>query len=177
MRVVKELDAGAMFTIGRRAIGADETSVEVERDIAEMGARLLADTVEALADGRAVETPQPADGVTYANKLTKAESAVPWTEPAAQIHNLVRGLQPWPLVAARIGDLRVLLHRTELAPETSDRSPGTIVRAEGDHLDVVAGDANVVRIMTLQPEGRRVMRAREFLAGRRIPIGALIAPA
>jgi methionyl-tRNA formyltransferase len=177
MRVVKELDAGAMFAIDRRAIGPDETSVEIERDIAEMGARLLVGTVEALADGRAAETPQPAEGVTYAAKLTKAESAVAWTEPAARIHNLVRGLQPWPLVAARLGDLRVLVHRTSLTSETSNQPPGTVVRAEGDHLEVVAGDARVVRILELQPEGRRVMRAREFLAGRRIPVGASIAPA
>jgi methionyl-tRNA formyltransferase len=177
MRVVKELDAGAMFAIERRAIGPDETSVEIERDIAEMGARLLVETVEALADGRAAETPQPAEGVTYAAKLTKAESAVAWTEPAARIHNLVRGLQPWPLVAARLGDRRVLVHRTGLTSETVNQSPGTIVRAEGDHLEVVAGDTRVVRILELQPEGRRVMRAREFLAGRRIPIGASIAPA
>jgi methionyl-tRNA formyltransferase len=177
MRVVKELDAGAMFAIDRRAIGPDETSVEIERDIAEMGARLLVGTVEALADGRAAETPQPAEGVTYAAKLTKAESAVAWREPAARIHNLVRGLQPWPLVAARLGDLRVLVHRTSLTSETSNQPPGTVVRAEGDHLEVVAGDARVVRILELQPEGRRVMRAREFLAGRRIPVGASIAPA
>jgi methionyl-tRNA formyltransferase len=177
MRVVKELDAGAMFAIARRPIGPDETSVEVERDIAEMGARLLVETVEALADGRAIETPQPAEGVTYAPKLTKAESAVAWTEPAARIHNLVRGLQPWPLVAARLGDLRVLVHRTELASRSSDQPAGTILRAEGDDLEVVAGDGKIIRILELQPEGRRVMRAREFLAGRRIPAGTAIAPA
>jgi methionyl-tRNA formyltransferase len=177
MRVVKELDAGAMFTIGRRTIGPNETSVEVERDLAEIGAGLLVDTVEALADGRAVETPQPAEGVTHAAKLTKAESAVQWTEPAARIHNLVRGLQPWPLVAARLADTRVLIHRTALAGGTSDSPAGAILRAEGDDLTVVAGDGGVLRILELQPEGRRVMRAREFLAGRRIHPGASIAPA
>ena len=93
---------------------------------------LLADTVEALADGRAVETPQPPEGVTYAAKLTKAESAVAWTEPAARIHNLVRGLQPWPLVAARLADLRVLVHRTELTNEKSSQPAGTVLRADGD---------------------------------------------
>jgi methionyl-tRNA formyltransferase len=177
MRVVKELDAGAMFVSSRRPIGPDETSVEVERDLAQIGAGLLADTVEALAEGRAIETDQPADGVTYAAKLTKAESAVPWTEPAGRIHNLVRGLQPWPLVAARLGDLRVLIHRTELTDETSTQSAGAVLRADGDDLSVVAGDGRVLRIVDLQPEGRRIMRAREFLAGRRIPSGVSIAPA
>ena len=115
--------------------------------------------------------------MTYAAKLTKAESAVAWTEPAAQIHNLVRGLQPWLLVAARLADLRVLVHRTELTNEKSSQPAGTVLRAAGDDLEVVAGDGIVIRILELQPEGRRVMRAREFLAGRRVPAGASIAPA
>ena len=177
MRVVKELDAGAMFATVHRTIGPNETSVEVERDLAELGAALLADTVEALANDRAVETPQPLEGVTYAAKLTKAESAVAWTEAAPRIHNLVRGLQPWPLVAARLGDLRVLVHRTELTNEKSSQPAGTVLRADGDALEVVAGGGSVIRILELQPEGRRVMRVREFLAGRRVPAGASIAPA
>ncbi len=177
MRVVKELDAGAMFATVHRTIGPNETSVEVERDLAELGAALLADTVEALANDRAVETPQPLEGVTYAAKLTKAESAVAWTEAAPRIHNLVRGLQPWPLVAARLGDLRVLVHRTELTNEKSSQPAGTGPRADGDALEVVAGGGSVIRILELQPEGRRVMRVREFLAGRRVPAGASIAPA
>ena len=177
MRVVKELDAGAMFATVHRTIGPNETSVEVERDLAELGAALLADTVETLANDRAVETPQPLEGVTYAAKLTKAESAVAWTEAAPRIHNLVRGLQPWPLVAARLGDLRVLVHRTELTNEKSSQPAGTVLRADGDALEVVAGGGSVIRILELQPEGRRVMRVREFLAGRRVPAGASIAPA
>ena len=166
-----------VFATVHRTIGPNETSVEVERDLAELGAALLVDTVEALANDRAVETPQPLEGVTYAAKLTKAESAVAWTEPAARIHNLVRGLQPWPLVAARLGDLRVLVHRTELTNEKSSQPAGTVLRADGDALEVVAGGGIVIRILELQPEGRRVMRVREFLAGRRVPAGASIAPA
>jgi methionyl-tRNA formyltransferase len=176
MRVVKELDAGAMFVIGRRPIGPDETSVEVERAIAELGAVLAVQTVDALAEGRAVEVPQPEHGVTYASKLSKAEGAVAWTEPAARIHNLVRGLQPWPLVAVRLADSRVLIHRTALTGTISTSAPGTLVRADGDHLEIAAGDGGIVRILELQPEGRRVMRARDFLASRRIAPGTAIAP-
>ncbi|MEO7273024.1 MAG: methionyl-tRNA formyltransferase [Vicinamibacterales bacterium] len=177
MRVVKELDAGAMFVIGRRPIGPDETSSDVERAIAELGAALAIQVVDLLAAGTAVETPQPAEGITYASKLSKAESAVAWTEPASRIHNLVRGLQPWPLVAARLADTRVLIHRTALTDEVSGGAPATVVRAEADRLEIVAGDGRVLRILELQPEGRRVMRARDFLAGRRIEPGAAIGPA
>jgi methionyl-tRNA formyltransferase len=177
MRVVKELDAGAMFVIGRRPIGADETSVEVERALADLGAGLAVRTVDALSEGTAVETPQPQEGITYASKLSKAESAVAWTEPARRLHDLVRGLQPWPLVAARLADARVLIHRTALTDEVSAAAPGTVARAEGDHLGVVAGDGRILRLVELQPEGRRVMRARDFLASRRIAPGTVITSA
>ena len=177
MRVVKELDAGAMLSIRRRPIGPDETSAEVERDLASLGADLLIETIDALASNRAVEVPQPADGVTYASKLSKSESAVAWMRPAADIHNAVRGLQPWPLVAARLGGTRVLIHRTALTAERSDRPAATVLRGDAEGIAVVAGDGQVVRILELQPEGRRAMTAREFLAGRHVDPGSPIEPA
>jgi methionyl-tRNA formyltransferase len=177
MRVVKELDAGAMFSVVRRPIGIDDTSVEVEGDLARLGADLLLETVEALADGRATETPQPAEGITYAAKLTRADGAVAWTLPAVDIHNAVRGLQPWPLVSARLAGTRVLLHRTALTGEAFASPAGTVVRLDPDAIVIVAGDGGGLRLLELQPEGRRVMRAREFLAGRRVEVGALIEPA
>jgi methionyl-tRNA formyltransferase len=177
MRVVKELDAGAMLAIRRRPIGPDETSVEVEHDLARIGADLLVETVGALAMGSVTETPQPEEGITYASKLTKEESAVSWTEPALRIHNLVRGLQPWPLVAARLAGVRVLVHRTALTDDVSDAPGGTIVQASGDTLAVAAGDGRVLRIVSLQPEGRRVMSVRDFLASRRIEPGEPVLPA
>jgi methionyl-tRNA formyltransferase len=166
MRVIKELDAGGMFAMADRRIDPDETSVEVERDLAELGARLLVHVVRQIADGRATETPQDASQATYAPKITKAEGRVDWSLPAERLHNLVRGLQPWPLVSARIANSRVLIHKTTVSTAISPDRPGTVVRAEGDRLEIAAGDGRVLKVLALQPEGRRVMTAREFLAGR-----------
>jgi methionyl-tRNA formyltransferase len=174
MRVVKELDAGASFKKVRRAIDPDETSVEVERDLAEMGADLLLEVLEEIAKGRATETSQDASLATYAAKITKAEGAVEWSLPAERLHNLVRGLQPWPLVSGRIGGARVLIHRTALTSAVSPDAPGTIVRAEPERFEVVAGDGRVLRVLVIQPEGRRVMSAREFLVGRHIGPGTKV---
>jgi methionyl-tRNA formyltransferase len=174
MRVVKELDAGASFKTVRRPIDPDETSVEVERDLAEMGADLLLDVLQEIAGGRATETPQDPSLVTYATKITKAEGAVEWSLPAERIHNLVRGLQPWPLVSGRIAGARVLIHRTALTSAVSPDAPGTIVRAEPERFEVVAGGGRVLRVLTLQPEGRRVMSAREFLAGHHLRPGTKV---
>ena len=172
MRVVKELDAGPMFATVSRTISPDETSPDVERDLAESGASLLLDVVNRMAAGQASETPQDEALATYAPKIVKSEGAIDWSIPAQQIHNLVRGLQPWPLVSARLGDARLLIHRTALTDQGTAASPGTIVRAERDVLDVAAGDGLIVRILMLQPEGRRAMAAREFLAGRAIAAGS-----
>jgi methionyl-tRNA formyltransferase len=172
MRVVKELDAGAMFATVTRPIGPDDTSVEVEQDLAEMGGDLLVSVVDDLASGTATETPQPADGVTYASKILKTEGLVDWSLPATQLHNLVRGLQPWPLVSARLAGSRVLMHRTAVLPDATRAEAGTIVRASRDELDVAGGDGRVLRILALQPEGRRVMAPREFLASRRLEPGS-----
>ena len=174
MRVVKELDAGASFKMARRAIQDDETSVDVERGLAELGAGLLLDVLEEIAEGRAVETPQDASLATYATKITKAEGAVDWALPAERIHNLVRGLQPWPLVSGRLGGTRVLIHRTALTTAMSPDAAGTVVRADPDRFEVVAGDGHVLRLLSIQPEGRRAMSAREFLAGRHVAAGAKV---
>jgi methionyl-tRNA formyltransferase len=174
MRVVKELDAGASFKMKRRSIDPDESSVAVERDLAELGAGLLVEVLEEMAEGRATETPQDASLATYAAKVTKAEGAVDWSLPAERLHNLVRGLQPWPLVSGRFAGGRCLVHRTALTAAVSPDSPGTIVRAEGDRLEIVAGDGRVLRVLTIQPEGRRAMSAREFLTGHHLRPGSKV---
>jgi methionyl-tRNA formyltransferase len=176
MRVVRELDAGPMFARVTRPVGPDETSVDVEQALARMGGDLLLEVVEQLAAGAASEEPQDHGRATYAHKLTKEEGTIDWTLPAARIHNLVRGLQPWPLVSVHLGDRRYLLHRTARTAGTSTAVPGTIVNATGDRLAVVAGDGEVLRILQLQPEGRRVMTAREFLAGRAVVAGDQFQP-
>lgn len=174
MRVVRELDAGPMMAKAPRPIGPDETSVEVERALAELGAPLLVSVVEALAAGSQTETPQDDRLASFAPKIAKSEGSIDWARSAAEIHNLVRGLQPWPLVSVCLDDHRHLIHRTERTNERADLPGGTIVEAKGDRLLVAGGDGEVLRIVSIQPEGRRVMTAREFLAGRRITPGSRI---
>jgi methionyl-tRNA formyltransferase len=173
MRVVRELDAGPMLAVARRPIGPDETSAEVEHALSELGAALLVDVVDQIAAGCAVETPQDDGRATYAPKIQKTEGAIDWSLPASAIHNLVRGLQPWPLVAVRLQGGRYLLHRTVLTMRYATALPGTIVEVAADGVDVAAGDGRVLRVLEIQPEGRRAMTTRDFLAGHRIPAGAV----
>jgi methionyl-tRNA formyltransferase len=170
MRVVKALDAGPMLATVRRAIGPDETSADVERGLAVDGAALLVATLDAIADGNATEVAQDEGGATYAHRLTKDDGVIDWTRSAGEIHNQVRGLYPWPHAYAFLGGKRLILLRT--SPEDVDTHPlpGTVVAAHGDDLRVAAG-AGLVRIHELQVEGKRPMRAREFLAGHPVHAG------
>ena len=172
MRVVTELDAGPMLAATSRPIGLDETSVEVERDLAEMGATLLLEVVNRMASGRVVDTPQDGALATYAPKLLKTESPIDWTLPAPAIHNRVRGLQPWPMASTIIEGARCLIHRTAVTDRRTDARPGTVVETGGDVLAVAAGDGVALDVLTIQPEGRRAMSAREFLSGRKLAAGA-----
>jgi methionyl-tRNA formyltransferase len=174
MRVVRELDAGPMLAKVTRPIAADETSVDVERGLAGLGAGLLLEVIEQLAAGTAHEEPQDDSAATYAAKIGREEGTADWTLPAAALHNRVRGLQPWPLVSARLDGHRYLLHRTACHPDVAG-APGTIVEAAGDRL-MVATAKGTLQILQLQPEGRRVLSSREFLAGYRIRPGMAFEP-
>jgi methionyl-tRNA formyltransferase len=176
MRVVKELDAGPMLSMVRRPIGPDETSVDVERALSELGATALLQVVEQMAAGPVVDVFQDDARATHAAKIAKEESAVDWSLPAREIHNRVRGLQPWPLVAIRIAGIRYRLHRTALTSARTDAPAGTILSASGDVITIAAGSSSVLRVLQLQPDGKRVMDAREFLSGHRLEPGTIVTP-
>ncbi len=189
MRVVKALDAGPMLATASRPIGAEDTSQDVERDLAQLGAAALVKVADRLIAGDVAGTPQDESAASYARKLEKADGVIDWSAPAAVIHNQIRGLHPWPHAFADLDGVRCLLLEsrvegatvvrdfsranagaTEVAPYRRGE-PGTIVEAHGDSLRVQTGDG-ILRILRLQMEGRRALGAREFLAGRRLAAGA-----
>ena len=167
MRVVKALDSGPMLARERRPIGPDETSDVVERDLAERGAALLVGVVDQIEDGAAHEEPQDEAQAVYAPRLTKEEGLLDWTLPAAQIHDRVRGLYPWPhaYTYTETG-ARLILMRTRVAPDGDALAPGTLVEVVRDAVTVAAGGGTRLSILELQPEGKRPMTVRDFLAGR-----------
>ena len=172
MRMVAALDAGGMFAKATRPIGPDETSDVVERDLADLGAALLIEELEDLGAGRAVEEPQDEALSTYASKITKDEGLVDWTLPAVAIHNRVRGLYPWPHAFTYLEGERLILMRTHVVTGTSAAEPGTVVDGAGGLLQVATGNSGRLAIDEIQPEGRRAMNIRDYVAGHPIQPGA-----
>ena len=176
MRVGPKLDAGAVFATAARDIGPNETSDAIETDLSRTGARLLVEVVDRLADGTATETPQDEALATYARKLTKAEGVLDWTQPARALHDRVRGLHPWPHASTHLDGTRLIVLASQPVAETHAAPPGTIVRADRDSLYVAAGDHTTLALLDVQPEGRRPMAIREFMAGHAARVGQRFSP-
>jgi methionyl-tRNA formyltransferase len=175
MRVVTQLDAGEMFATVKRPIGPDETSDVVERDLAELGATLLLQIADEIAAGTATIEPQDDMLASYAPRLTKEEGLVDWSLPAVYLHNRVRGLYPWPHAYSYLNGERLILLRSRAELDPGAAAPGTIVDVQRDAIVVACGFDSKLAITELQPEGRRPMRVRDFLAGHPIAVGARFA--
>jgi methionyl-tRNA formyltransferase len=188
MRVVKALDAGAMIDVARTPIDPDETAETLEARLSAIGASLLVSTLPALASGRAREVPQDESLVTLAPRIVKTDGLIDWTEPARTIHDTVRALVPWPRAYTYLDAGRLVLHETlphaSLAaawvgaggggrePAGLVAQPGVVAPAPKGALFVGAGDGTVIEIVRLQEDGRRVLDARAFLAGRPLAVGS-----
>ncbi len=173
LRIVRELDAGPIFTQVAAPIAQTETALDVQARLASIGAEALTGVVDQLAGGSARETPQDDRLATYAPRLTKEEGLIRWDRPSIFIHNAVRGLQPWPHAFTFVGPHRCIVLRSAVEDSFSISPPGTVLESHGERLTVSAGDGRAVRILMIQPEGRRPMSAQEFLAGHPVPVGTV----
>jgi methionyl-tRNA formyltransferase len=169
MKMDEGLDTGDMALVERLRIGADMTAGDLHDAMARLGADLMARALGALERGTLRFTPQPADGVTYAAKVDKAETRIDWTRPWQAVHDHIRGLSPFPGAWCEIaGDRVKVLRTTKGEGQRTDRvPPGT---ALDGHLTIACGDG-AIRIVELQKAGGRPMRAEEFLRGAPIRSG------
>jgi methionyl-tRNA formyltransferase len=172
MRVVKALDAGPMLARARQPIGPDETSDELERELAKLGADLLVETLDSLASGSVAETPQDETLATYAPRLIRQDGLIDWSRTSPAIHNQVRGLHPWPHASSFLDGRRLIIRKSALGDQSDvpAAAPGTVVAAHGDDFRIATGHG-LISIKELQAEGKRPMTPREFLAGHRVRPG------
>ncbi len=168
------LDTGDILLQDRIAIGPDETCGQLHDRLAELGAKTLAKTLTALVEGRLQPTPQPKTGASYARNLTKEDGLIDWHKPAAHIHNLVRGLNPWPVAYTAIGDGRLRIFSTRLLTDTEYQGkaePGTIVALTKDGPVVQTGEG-VLLLQEVQPANRKRMSGADYVRGQRVAVGS-----
>lgn len=172
MRMEAGLDTGPMLASRTADIGLRDNAQTVHDKLSTIGAELMLESLTALAAGTAREVPQPAEGVTYADKISKSEAPIDWRHAAGQISRQVRAFNPWPVAqtqfngdALRIWDAETIdLH---FAGAGRDVPPGTVMAATGEGIDVACG-SGILRILRLQLPGRKPLTAQEFLQGQRL---------
>ncbi len=171
------LDAGPCLAIQRIAIDPDETSAELEPRMANLGGQLTLQVVDQLAAGTATPLEQDKALATKAPRLTKEQGLIDWSQPACQIKNQVRALQPWPRAythwcRSNEDPLRLIVHRVSIE-ESFDTpqltSSGKIVNVDSQLL-VATGDG-FLRLEEIQPAGKRKMSAEDFLRGQSVQVG------
>jgi len=167
IRLVSEMDAGPMLGMTRCEIRADQTSTEVQTILAKLGATLLLEIIDSLAGGIAKETEQQHSEATFAPPLTREDGHINWNASAIEIHNLIRGLHPWPHAATMHHDTRYLLHLSNVVEHgDSSNAPGTILEAHADQLIVSTGSKQALALLKIQQEGRKALETRAFLSGQ-----------
>lgn len=164
MKMDEGLDTGPVGLVEEMPIGPDTTSGEIHDRMMLIGADLMGRALAALERGSIGFTPQSDEGVTYAAKIDKAEARIYWSKPAPEVHNLIRGLSPFPGAWFELplagGVARIKALRSTLAEGAG--APDTII--PGDGLTIACG-TGAVRLLQVQREGKATMDAAAFLRG------------
>lgn len=161
------MDTGDIIDTLTTPIGENETAGELFERLAPLGARLLSTTLAAIADGTVTRRPQNDAEATMAPMLEKAMGRLDLTRPAQELHNQVRGMNPWPGAFCTAGGKTLKIHETRVTAGSG--APGTLLCA--DPVTVACGEG-ALQLVTVQPEGKPRMAAEAWLRGARLPQGA-----
>ncbi|WP_372838962.1 methionyl-tRNA formyltransferase [Phaeovulum sp.] len=161
MQMEAGLDTGPVLLREAVAIGAEETSAELHDRLSALGARLIVAALARLGD--LVAVPQPAEGVSYATKIDKAEARIDWARPAAETARQVRALSPFPGAWCEVAGERVKVLRARAVAGAG--VPGEVL---GSGFTVACG-AGALEVLEAQREGKRAMPAAEVLKGMVLP--------
>ena len=169
MRMEAGLDTGPVLAARDVRIGERESAGSLHDRLADLGGELIVATLDALADGRGREQPQPVDGVTYAEKIAKAEALIDWRGPAAAILRRVRAFNPWPIAETTLHGAQLRIWDAELAPTDHKPAapPGTVIGVTDAGVDVACGEG-ALRLLRLQLAGRKPLPAQEFRNAQRL---------
>jgi methionyl-tRNA formyltransferase len=164
MQMDAGLDTGDMLLAEKIAIAADDTTGSLHDKLAAIGGRLVVEALELAACGGLTRTPQPSEGVTYANKIDKAEAAIDWSRPADVIARRIRAFNPAPGATAGLKNEVIKVWRAKAIEGRGTGAPGTVVDV-GSSIGVACGDGSRLDITELQRAGGKRLGAQEFARG------------
>jgi methionyl-tRNA formyltransferase len=177
MQMDAGLDTGDMLLEERVAIAPEDTTATLHDKLAALGGRMIVEALELAACGGFHPRKQPAEGVTYAHKIEKAEAAIDWSRPADAIARRIRAFDPFPGAAAQMGGetVKVWGARAQLQ-DGGSADPGTVLAVDEHGIAVACGEGQLVITQLQRPGGKR-LAAADFLRGFPLQVGQRLVPA
>ncbi len=167
--MVHKMDAGDVVGVSKTPIDPDETAGELLDRLAILGADLLSETLTKFAHHALVPVPQDETQVSLAPMLDKTMCPIDFTKTARQVHNQVRGLNPWPVATAEIGGNRFKVYTTAVVENSASAPAGTVLGLTKTGLQIACGEG-AVEIRILQVEGGKRMAAPDYFRGHPLEI-------
>ncbi|WP_368172866.1 methionyl-tRNA formyltransferase [Aeromonas sp. R2-1] len=160
------LDTGAMIRKVTCPIASDETSASLYDKLAGLGPQALVDTLDAMAAGDTAAEPQDDALANYAEKLSKEEARIDWSMDAVAIERCIRAFNPWPISWFDVAGQTVKVWQAEVVARDHGQAAGTLLKADKQGIEVATGQG-VLRLLTLQPPGKKAMSVSDLLNSRR----------
>ena len=170
MQMDEGLDTGAILAAESCPIRSDDTSQTLHDRLTEIGQRLLPATLAAVAAGDAQARPQNPSAVTYAERLSKGEALIDWSDSAAELDRKVRAFNPWPVAFTHLDGERLRIWQAEPREQRANTDPGVVADLSEAGIDVATGKGTL-RLKQLQLPGGRSVSAGDFLNARKLEPG------
>lgn len=172
MQTEEGLDSGDILAVSKVEIGEEETAGELFDRLSEIGAKLLIETLDRIEKGNITPIKQDDSQATYVRMIKKQNALIDWSRPAEELHNFVRGMDPWPVAFTYLNGKTLRIYKVEALKEELDGVPGEAVVC--DKKLIVKCGKGLLKINELQIEGGKRMNAYDFLLGRRIALGDIL---
>lgn len=165
MYMAEKLDAGDILTRVEVPIAERDTVGTLHDKLSEAGSKLLSETLPKLLKGELTPIPQNDAEATFASNIKREQEKIDWSKTGEEIYNHVRGLNPWPVAYTTLNESVIKIWWTEKAKSDLKQTPGTIIRIEDQALVISTGNDTAIKIVELQPSGKKKMTAEQFLRG------------
>ena len=176
MQMDAGLDTGDMLLVEKTPIAPTDTTAVLHDRLADLGGRMIVEALELAACGGLQPVPQPAEGVTYAHKIEKAESEIDWSLPAHVIGQRIRAFDPFPGASTALqGEaIKVWSYEIDSCSRLSNERCGQILASGPEGVTVACGEGGALRLTTLQRAGGKRLPVADFLRGFPLPVGQVL---
>lgn len=165
MYMVEKLDAGDILTQVEVPITDTDTVGSLHDKLSAAGSQLLSETLPKLINGDLTPIPQNDAEATFASNIKREQEKIDWSKTGEEIYNHIRGLNPWPVAYTTLNGAVIKIWWAEKTKNLINKAPGTIIGVDEQSVIVSSGNDTAIKILQLQPSGKKKMSAEQFLRG------------